>query len=305
VKEICSGLFFPEGPIAMSDGSVVLVEIGRGTVTRVMPDGNAEIVAEPGGGPNGAAIGPDGKLYLCNNGGAFDYAEMDGITVPVQPPSNHTGGRIERVDLDTGGVERVYDECDGRPLRAPNDLVFDADGGFYFTDHGIREHRTSDRTGVFYAQPDGSAIREVLFPLDAPNGVGLSPDGSRIYVAETYTACVWWWDLEGPGEARSGQQLLPHGGLLLNRLPGFQFLDSLAVDGDGNVCVATLGSGGITALSPEDGSMVDFVETGDIFTTNICFGGEDLRTAYMTLSATGRLVSADWPRPGLALAYSA
>jgi gluconolactonase len=305
VRDLCGGLFFPEGPIAMSDGSVVLVEIGRGTVTRVSADGKAEVVAEPGGGPNGAAIGPDGKLYVCNNGGAFDYHEVEGLVVPGQPPTNYTSGRIERVDLDTGEVERLYEECDGRPLRAPNDLVFDTEGGFYFTDHGLREERTSDRTAVYYAQADGSSIRETIFPLDAPNGVGLSPDGTRIYVAETYTACVWWWELSGPGEVKSGQELLPHGGLLLNRLPGFQFLDSLGVDGEGNVCVATLGSGGITALAPDDGSVVDFVETGDIFTTNVCFGGEDLRTAYMTLSGTGRLASTQWPRPGLALAYSA
>jgi len=306
IRELCGGLRFPEGPVAMADGSVVLVEIGRGTVTRVGPDGGAEVVAEPGGGPNGAAIGPDGKLYVCNNGGAFDYVDMNGLTLPVQPPSNHEGGRIERVDLDSGAVEVVYDECDGRPLRAPNDLVFDAQGGFYFTDHGLREHRTNDRTGVFYAQTDGSAIAEIIFPLDAPNGIGLSPDGSRVYVAETYTACVWWWELTGPGEAKPAEgALLPHAGTLLNRLGGFQFLDSLGVDADGNVCVATLGSGGITALSPEDGSTVEFVETGDILTTNICWGGDDLRTAYMTLSGTGRLASAQWSRPGLELAYSA
>jgi gluconolactonase len=305
VREICSGLKFPEGPVAMSDGSVVLVEIGRGTVTRVGPDGDSEIVAEPRDGPNGAAIGPDGKLYVCNNGGSFNYVDMEGLNVPVQPGSNYSGGRIERIDLESGAVEVIYTECEGRRFRGPNDLVFDKEGGFYFTDHGIREERTTDRTGVFYAQADGSSVAEVIFPLDEPNGVGLSPDGSRIYVAETYTACVWWWDLEGPGKPTKAAGLLPHGGTLLNRLPGFQFLDSLGVDGDGNVCVATLGSGGITSLSPEDGSIVEFVETGDILTTNICWGGDGLRTAYLTLSGTGRLASAEWPRPGLELAYTA
>src|ERR671924_1927275 len=184
VKEIASGLGFPEGPVAMSDGSVIVTEIATRRLSRVGPDGSVDVVAETGGGPNGAAVGPDGKLYVCNNGGAFDYVDVDGLSLPVQPPSNHTGGRIERVELDSGEVEVIYAECDGRPLRAPNDLVFDAEGGFYFTDHGIREHRTSDRTGVFYAKTDGSQIAEIIFPLDAPNGVGLSPDGSRIYVAE-------------------------------------------------------------------------------------------------------------------------
>ena len=87
-------------------------------------------------------------------------------------------------------------------------------------------------------------------------------------------------------------------------LPGFQRLDSLAVDGAGNVCVATLGNGGITVISP-DGEVIDFVPTGDPLTTNICFGGPDLTTAYITLSGTGRLVSMTWPRPGLALAHRA
>ena len=69
MQEITSGLQFPEGPIAMNDGSVLVVEIKRGTLTRVTPDGTKEVVAETGGGPNGAAIGPDGMVYICNNGG--------------------------------------------------------------------------------------------------------------------------------------------------------------------------------------------------------------------------------------------
>jgi gluconolactonase len=305
LREVASGLKFPEGPVAMEDGSVVLVEIAGRKITRVDADGSVEVVAEPGGGPNGAAIGPDGKLYVCNNGASFDYVDMQGMLFPVQPPSAHEGGRIERVDLGTGEVEVIYSECDGRALRAPNDIVFDTDGGFYFTDHGIREERTADRTGVFYATTDGARIEEVIFPLDAPNGIGLSPDGSRLYVAETYTACVWWWDVAGPGKPTAAEGLFPHGGTLLARLPNFQFLDSLGVDGEGNVCVATLGSAGITSLSPEDGSVVEFVETGDLLTTNICFGGDDLRTAYMTLSGSGRLVATEWARPGLELAFTA
>ena len=305
VHELATGLMFPEGPVAMDDGSVIVCEIARGTITRVDQDGGTEVVAEPGGGPNGAAIGPDGKLYVCNNGKAFDYVDREGLMLPVQPPTSYEGGRIERIDIASGEVEVLYSDCDGRPLRAPNDIVFDAHGGFWFTDHGLREERTSDRTGVFYAMPDGSEISEVIFPLDVPNGIGLSPDGTRVYVAETYTACTWWWPVTAPGVVQPPPGLLPHNGQLLTRLPGFQFLDSLGVDGEGNVCLATLGSGGITVVSPADGAVIDFVETGDLLTTNICFGGEDLRTAYITLSGSGRLGRAEWPRAGLRLAYSA
>ncbi len=301
IREVASGLKFPEGPIAMPDGSVLLVEIARGTLSRVTPDGTVEVVAEPGGGPNGAAIGPDGKVYVCNNGGCFDWRDLGGLVIPGPfDPAKYSGGRIERIDLDTGEVEVLYTECDGRPLRAPNDLVFDEHGGFWFTDHGIREERVSDRTGVLYAKADGSEIREVIHPLDAPNGIGLSPAGDRVYVAETHTGRIWGWTVTAPGVAATAPDHTV-GGTLIAGLPGLQLLDSLAVDGDGNVCVGTLGNGGITVAAP-DGSSVEHIPLPDPLVTNICFGGDDLRTAYVTLSATGRLAAFEWPRPGLRLA---
>ena len=77
LKLIADGLQFPEGPVAMADGSVILVEIRRGTLTRVTPDGKRSTVAELGGGPNGTAIGPDGAAYICNNGFAWTWQEGD------------------------------------------------------------------------------------------------------------------------------------------------------------------------------------------------------------------------------------
>ena len=301
MREITSGLGFPEGPIAMPDGSVILVEIRRGTLSRVRPDGRIEVIAETRGGPNGAAVGPDGAVYVCNNGG-FEWHDLGGLVVPGNQPKDYIGGRIQRVDLATGRVDDLYTECDGHPLRGPNDIVFDATGGFWFTDHGKIRERDRDRTGVFYARPDGSKIREVIFPLDAPNGIGLSPDGKRLYVAETFTGRVWAWDLTGPGEIAGGAGFGPGGGSLLAGVAGYQLFDSLAVDSAGNVCVATLVNGGITVISP-DGDRVEHVPTYDPITTNICFGGPDLRTAYVTCSGTGRLVAFEWPRPGLRLAY--
>jgi gluconolactonase len=249
IREIASGLQFPEGPVWMPDGSIVLTEIRRGTITRVTADGRKTVVAETGGGPNGAAVGPDGKLYVCNNCG-FSWHEEHGLLFPGNQPDDYIGGRIQRVDLDTGKVEDLYTACDGRPLRGPNDIVFDASGGFWFTDLGKTRDRDRDRTGVFYARPDGSSIREVLFPLDGgPNGIGLSPDGKRLYVAETFTGRLWTWDVSAPGEVVPVPGL-GGGGTLLAGLPGMQLFDSLAVDSRGDVCVATLINGGITVVTP-------------------------------------------------------
>ena len=305
MRELTSGLEFPEGPVAMRDGSIVLTEIKAGRITRVTPDGEKETLAEPGGGPNGAAIGPDGKLYVTNNGGCFAWLDVEGLTVPHQPNPEHEHGWIERIDLDTGEVEVLYSECDRQRLIAPNDIVFDREGGFYFTDHGVRDSHHSDRTATYYAKADGSDIHEVARPLDGPNGIGLSPDGSRLYVAETSSGRVFWWDVEEPGKlVHVSGGLLPNGGTLLAGLPGMQLFDSMAVDAEGHVCVATLVSAGVTRISP-DGEELQFFETGDILTTNICFGGDDMRTAYVTLSGTGRLVAFDWPAPGFELPYVA
>jgi len=299
---VAEGLRFPEGPIALDDGSVLLVEIARGTLSRVSPDGTVDVVAECGGGPNGAALGPDGEVWIANNGSCFDWIDFGTIIVPGPVPDTYEGGRIERVDLTTGAVEVVYTECDGHPLRAPNDLVMDGHGGFWFTDHGLRLERTSDLTAGYWARCDGTEIREVLHPLEAPNGIGLSPAGDRLYVAETHTGRVWAWNVTEPGVATGAGLLPPHGELLAG-LPGHQLLDSLAVDGDGNVCVATLNNGGITVVAP-DGSWVQHVPTDDLVTTNICFGGDDLRTAWVTASSTGRLLRTRWPVAGLRLHHA-
>ncbi len=300
LREITSGLRFPEGPICEEDGSVLLVEIRRGTLTRVTPDGAKGVVAETGGGPNGAALGPDGAVYVCNNGG-LEWHDVGGLALPGLQPADYRGGSLQRVDLASGRVDTLYTECDGHALKGPNDLVFDAQGGIWFTDHGKLRQRDRDRTGVYYAQPDGSSIREAIFPLDSPNGIGLSPDGERLYVAETHTGRVFYWELEGPGQVRANA-LSPNGGQLLAGLPGLQLLDSLAVDADGNVCVATLVNGGITIISP-DGASIEHVATGDPLTTNIAFGGPGLATAFITCSGTGRLVATPWKTPGLPLAF--
>jgi gluconolactonase len=301
LTEVTSGLKFPEGPIAMPDGTVILVEMFGPRLTRVHPDGTKETIAEIPGGPNGAAIGPDGAAYVCNNGGRFTEMEMEGLCFPGPvTPEKYIGGRIQRVDLDTGEVTDLYTEVDGNPLWAPNDLVFDAHGGFYFTDHGYAHEREAKVTGIYYGKADGSAVKEIVFPAHDPNGIGLSPEGDKLYWAETWNGRIMQRDISGPGEVVEAS--IVDTSVCLHGFPGFQLLDSLAVDSDGNVCVATLVNGGVTVISPK-GELLDFIPTGDLLTTNVCFGGPDLKTAYVTLSGTGRLVSTDWPRPGAKLNY--
>lgn len=298
LETVTTGLRFPEGPVAMPDGSVILTEMFGHQLTRVAPDGTKTKVADVNGLPNGLALGPDGALYMCNNGGAFTPMEAGGLTYPGEfDASKYVGGRIQRVDIATGVTTDLYTHCGDVALRAPNDIVFDEAGGFWFTDHGIRDHRTQDRTGIYYAKADGSFIEEVVFPVDSPNGIGLSPAGDRVYWAETHTGRVYQRVVTSPGKVAPIGADVP---TMLCGLPGYQLFDSLAVDGDGHICVATLVNGGITVISPA-GEVVDFIEVDDRITTNICFGGPDFRTAFITASSTGRLLRMQWPYKGLRL----
>lgn len=303
MEVVADDLWFPEGPVAMADGSVLLVEIRRKTLTRIHPDGSKQIVAELGGGPNGAAIGPDGACYVVNNGG-FAYVEHeDGSFSPDGSPSeDYTSGSVQRVDLSTGAVTTLYTECDGRPLRGPNDLVFDADGGMWITDPGKIAFESMHHGHLLYCRPDGSMIRRPRDRMVTPNGVGLSPDGKRLWVAETLTGRLHWFDILGPGD------IAPEGSAfddnVLGPIPGKSMLDSLAVEQDGRVCVGTLRNGGITIFDPETGKS-DHIPVPDGSTTNICFGGRDMQTAWITGSHTGKLFRCRWPRPGLRLHFNA
>ncbi len=295
VELVAEGLAFPEGPVPMPDGSVLVVEILGGRITKIDKDGRATLVANVGGGPNGAAIGPDGALYVCNNGGFG--------TGPRATPC------IQRVDLGTGECATIYAESGGRPLVAPNDLVFDATGGFYFTD--------MRGDAIHYARPDGSAVRPVVTGVPRPNGVGLSPAGDILYWAQTETRQVMRRRVLAPGELQASPgcttAALIRGGAidlwtLVVGIPGCQEFDSLAVDSGGAVCVGTLVEGGVTEVAPDGGldAVVRWTlpeALADGMVTNIAFGGADLTTAYLTCSQFGRVVRCTWPRPGLRLAF--
>jgi gluconolactonase len=299
-RQVTDGLLFPEGPVVMPDGTIIVVEIMGQRLIRVSADGQKHVVAELGGGPNGAALGPDGKIYVCNNGGFNWITAEDGYNRPHGRPDDYQGGSIQRVDPATGAVETLYTHCDGEPLKGPNDIVFDCNGNFWFSDLGKNYGRLFDKGAVFFASMDGNSIVEAAYPVMTPNGVGLSPDGGTLYVSETETGRLWSYPIEGPGRLGKQPWPSPNGGMLVGAPGGYCRFDSLAVEACGNICVATLVNGGITVFAP-DGEIIEFWKASEGYCTNIAFGGSDMRTAYITLSGYGTLIAVDWPRPGLPL----
>jgi gluconolactonase len=267
----------------MGDGSVIVVELNGRRITRCW-NGRNETICETGGGPNGAAIGPDGALWICNSGG-----------IGASGPGSE--GRIERVNLATGKLERVYESCDGIALEAPNDLVFDAGGRLWFTDFGTLRMGEQGMTGkecggLYSCAPDGASITAIRRGALSYNGIGLSPDQRHVYVADTLSARVYLYDTRV--EKQAPRYIATATGDL-----GF---DSLAVTAAGNICVATIFDGGIATVTPE--GQVSRLSLPDEYVTNIAFGGEDMRNAYITLSTSGRLIRMRWDEPGLKLAFN-
>jgi gluconolactonase len=300
IELVCDKLEFPEGPIACSDGSVVITEIRGRRLSRIGPNGERTTIAETGGGPNGAAVGPDDAIWITNNGGAFEWVERNGSTFPGHTPPGHNGGCIQRFDLIDQSLRTVYDHCGKFPLLSPNDLVFDRSGGFWFTDMGSHNSAGHQHGGIYYAKTDGSHISRQRGHMLSPNGIGLSPDESVLYVADTLFARLWAFDILEPGVLAPPKHGIP--GRVICNLQGYQMLDSLAVEEDGRVDVATIINGGISCIRT-DGTL-EHVPFPDPMCTNIAFGGPDMRSAWVTASSTGRLYKAYWPRAGLPTAFN-
>ncbi len=335
IEIMASGLEYPEGPIHCADGSIILVEIKGKRLTLVPANGSSAIkLADVPEGPNGAAVGADGKIYICNDGG-FDWIGLPPskpvLWVAGNQPANYTSGSLDRVDVHTGTVETLFSECTKRQsppgtpapnwnpayrLCGPDDLVVDALGGIWLTDYGKMREREKDITGVYYISPDLKTITQAVYPLNNPNGIALSPDGSKLYVALTFERKVIYYELTEPGVIKPNPATLDGSYLLSADFVGQSVLDSMAVDSAGNVYVATMlphgnnpaSHGGISIITPEGDTT--FFELAlpdhgfDPLPSNICFGGPDMRTAYVTCGGSGHLLKVPSAVPGLKLNFN-
>lgn len=249
---------FLEGPVFDTEGNLYVVDAAHGRILHVDPRGEVRVFLAYAGVPNGLAIGPDGRIYIADR--------------------EHG---ILRVAASGGGVEEVVSRADlGPDFKGPNDLVFDRRGNLYFTDQGDTD--LNDPTGrVFRRNADGSLDR-LLSNVPSPNGIALSPDETRLYVAVTFGQQVWHMPLRDDGR-------IIKVGVFQNFSGGFSGPDGLAMDSEGGLAVCQNRTGSVWLFDALGVPTYRIRSCRGALTTNAAYG-PDGRTLYITESETGTVL---------------
>ncbi len=276
---IGEGIPFAEGPVWCPDGTVVATSVAAGALFRVRPDSGTVVrIAVTSGGANGAALAADGSILVTQNGG-IDFSKLPGVfaTLPACVPAV-PGLQLASPD---GTVTYLADVG----FRGPNDLAITPDGAVYFTDPG-HFPPTEDGLGrVMVFGRDGS-VTTLADGFFYCNGIAFEPDGTVVVV-----------------ERRGLQRVYADGSRewLVPKL-GSGGGDGFCLDAEGRFYVASTIEHGVRVVD-RDGTVLDFLPIeGEGLTTNCCFGGNDLRTLFVTDALPGNLVAfAGMPTPGLPL----
>ena len=267
-KRFASGFEFVEGPAFNRDGELFVVNVKGGYVSRVSPRGKVSVFVNTNGAPNGAKFDAHGHLFVCD-------CKLKSI-----------------LDIAPDGLfSKVVTECDGKPLKGPNDLCFSGDGSYYFTDP--EGSSPENPIGTVHYVDSGGNVSTFAQGLQYPNGVAVSEDGRRVYVAETFTRYIHAFALRPDGSAAASRihAELPEGGL---------GPDGMALDVEGNLYVAYYDAGVVTVID-QWGNVKEELDAGGKRPTNVAFGGKDRRRLYITETETDCVYVHKVKIPGLPL----
>jgi gluconolactonase len=259
-----SGSFTPgiEGPAVDAQGNVYAVNFQKQqTIGRVTPDGQAEIYIKlPGKSTgNGIRFDRNGFMYIA------DYVEHN----------------VLRVDPKTRAISVFAHNPD---MNQPNDLAITADGTLYASDPNWK-----DGTGQVWRIDTNGTTSRVAADMGTTNGIDVSPDGKTLYVNESVQRNVWAFTINDDGTLSDKR--------LLKQFPDHGF-DGMRCDVDGNLYITRYGKGTVVKLSPK-GEILREIDVLGARPSNICFGGPDGRTAYVTEVEHTRIVQFRVDRPGL------
>ncbi len=253
VETVHEGFEFTEGPAWDPRGTLYFTDIPNTTIHRLSADDKLTPFTKESAHANGIMVAADGRMLVC---------QMD--------------GQVVSYDIESGKSTVLARQFDGKRFNAPNDLVIDKSGGVYFTDPLFRAPQPLPQQvqSVYYISRSGQVSR-VTGDLAAPNGIGLSPDGKRLYIIPSRQAEMLVYDVEGPGKISGGRTLCR-----LKQPAGQDNTggDGMVVDVEGNIYVTTNLGVEIFSSDGQHRGLVTFPEQP----ANVTFGGGDRKTMYVT-----------------------
>lgn len=273
-RDIATGAGFTEGPVETGAG-IVFTSINRGKLLIAGHDGELREYCETGGGPNGLARSRSGEIFVAQNGGGIVPTKS---ALPASPS-------IQAVATD-GSVRVISDG-----YFAPNDAAFGPDGRLYFSDPHGSTKAESPAPGRVWALDVLSGERELLADdMMHPNGIAFAADGDTLLVTETLRRRIVRFSRGVEGWRRAG---------VFAELPLGE-PDGMAFDEKGRLWCAASAGDAVLVFAP-DGSVLHVIDLGPSFPTNLCFGGPDRTTLYVTAPKGGRLIAAEVDVPGIEL----
>lgn len=252
--KLATGFRFTEGPAFTPDGTLIFSDIPANRIYRMHPDGKVEIFREPSGGANGNTIDAQGRLLTCEG---------------------FVNKRVTRTDLNSGKVEVIVSEYEGKPLNQPNDIIATKDGRIYFTDpvFGNPKFKTQPVEGIYLVKPNGNLVRVIADELNQPkpNGLALSPDGKWLYTTDSQRNVVRAYEVKPDGTLGEGRDLA--------KMEGKDGAgDGMRVDEKGNIWAT--GPDGIWIFAP-NGKLIGMLQLPEV-PANLCFGGPDGKHLFIT-----------------------
>lgn len=257
VKKVASGCKFTEGPAVAPDGALMFSDGPNDRIMRLAPDGKLTEFLKPCGAANGLLFDHEGRLLMCQ--------------------SSREGGGRALARLEDGEIKTLTSKHNGTRLIAPNDLCIDAHGRIYFTDPYYSGEKSQPKAGVYRFDPDGTQ-QLLVDDLLKPNGIVITPDSGTIYVSDRGTQKLHRYRVSKEGE-------LAPDGIVYDFSPD-RGIDGMWLDVEGNIYGAA-GQGkttGLFVVSPEGELLLH--KPMPEFSTNVTFGGEDMRDLFLTATTS-------------------
>jgi gluconolactonase len=251
LEKLAGGFKFTEGPAADAEGHVYFTDQPNDRILKWSTDGELSTFLEPSGRSNGMYFDADGNLWTC--------ADAKNELWCIAPD---------------GEVTVVVREYQGKLLNGPNDLWIRPDGGLYFTDpfykrpYWDRGPQEQDSQGVYYLSPDRKQLVRVIDDFEQPNGLIGTPDGKTLYVSDIRGRKTYAFDVQ------------PDGSLTDRRLFCELGSDGMTIDNEGNVYLT---GRGVTVFD-RSGRQIAQIDVPERWTANVCFGGADRQTLFITAS---------------------